>query len=155
MPGGCWVNMMCHPTLAFARPWDLASTRATHTGHYPPMHAEHEKIPTLVPFHAWRPFLHLWCTPSKKDISIGLFLCLVPFLHPWCMPSTNTHHISVFSCSVRLLHSLKHAEHENTLIFVFGAFSTCWEWFTLSIKSFQHDEGPAPSLNIYILLNTF
>jgi len=26
---------------------------------HPPMHAEYEKIPTLVPFHAWRPFLHL------------------------------------------------------------------------------------------------
>ena len=62
---------------------------------------------------------------AQKDISIGLFLCLVPFLHPWCMPSTNTHHVSVFSCLAHLLHSLKHTKHENTLVFMFSAFSTC------------------------------
>ena len=122
---------------------------------HPPMHAEHKKIPTLVPFCAWCPFLHLWCMLSTKRHQHWSLLVLGAF------PT-----------------SMMHAEHEyipHQCVFMLGAFtalsearrawehtrfcvrclSTCWEWFTLSIKSFQHDEGPAPSLNIYILLNTF
>src|SRR6266545_4817768 len=59
---------------------------------------------------------------AQKDISIGIFLCLAPFLHPLCTPSMNTHHVSVFSCSAHLLHSLKHAEHENTLVSCLAPF---------------------------------